>query len=73
MFSSRTKLYLLIDIQPCLSDGFHECFDSAVTVAKFVVAAIQNGWSSTLPITSVAGKHTFPCIGTRNYKYIGKP
>lgn len=49
-------MHLLIDIQPCLRDGFHECFDSAQTAAEFVVAAIENGWTTSLPVVDVNGE-----------------
>lgn len=48
-----TKVHLSIDIQPCLADGLHECFDSAKSAAEFIAAAIQNNWASTLPIVDV--------------------
>ena len=52
-----TIVHLLINIQPCLTDGLDKCFDSAKFAAEFIVAAIQgNQWSTTLPIVDVECK-----------------
>ncbi|KAH3791857.1 hypothetical protein DPMN_145348, partial [Dreissena polymorpha] len=50
-----TIIHLIIDIQPCLTEGFHECFDTAQSAAEFIVAALQNRWTTPLPVVSVSG------------------
>ena len=57
MYTFRTIVHLLINIQPCLNDGLDKCFDSAQFAAEFIVAAIQGGGKPTkLPIVNVDSK-----------------
>ena len=55
----RTTVHLLINIQPCLTEGLDKCFDSSQFAAEFIVAAIQRKqWTTPLPVRDVSCKYS---------------